>query len=295
MTAIVQHLVDAVSTGSTYALLGLGLTLVFSVMNLVNFAYGMLIVWGGYALSTVTDAGAPYWVGALTLFAAVVALSWLMGVVAFRPFRHAPPATLLLTSFGVGLILQALASATFGDTPRLVLAPSVLGRTFRVGGVVVNVLQIVTVVAGGLVLSALHVLLHRTTLGLHIRASAEDPVTARLLGIRSERVLATVFVISGAVTAVVALLWLAKTGTVGPRTDLSPTLKAFIVVVIGGLGTIRGAVIGGLLLGAFESFLTAYLPSSWTNYQTSMVFVILMVLLLVRPQGIVGKTVELSK
>ncbi len=295
MVEVIQHLFDAVSAGSAYVLLGLGLTLVFSVMGLVNFAYGSLIVWGGYALVSTLDTGAPYWLALLALLVGVTGLSWLMGAVAFRPFRNAPPATLLLTSFGVSLVLQALASSLFGDTSRNVPFPRWLGNSTSIGGVVVNALQLVTVLGAIAVLIALYITLQRTTLGLHIRAAAEDPDVSRLLGVNSSRVLATVFIISGVIAAVVSFLWLAKTGTVNPRADLNPTLKAFIVVVIGGLGTIRGAVIGGLLLGLFESFLTAYLPASLTNYQITGVFLILMFLLTARPQGIAGRALELSK
>lgn len=295
MADFIQHLIDALSAGSAYVLLGLGLTLVFSVMGLVNFAYGSLIVWGGYALLSAVDAGAPYWLAVIALILGVTGLSWLMGAVAFRPFRNAPPATLLLTSFGVSMILQALASSIFGDAARTVPFPSWLGRSTEIGGVVFNTLQVASIAGAVVVLIALYSVLQKTTLGLHIRASAEDPETSQLLGIRSGRVLSMVFIISGLIVAVVTLLWLAKTGSVNPRADLSPTLKAFIVVVIGGLGTIRGAVIGGLLLGAFESFLTTYLPTELTNYQTTLVFLILMALLTVRPEGIAGRKVELSK
>ncbi len=295
MADFLQHFVDAVSAGSTYALLGLGLTLVFSVMNLVNFAYGTLIVYGGYAMVVSLDAGAPYVVAVLVAVVVVTVLSWLMGVVAFRPFRNSPPSTLLLSSFGVALTLQAIVSSIFGDTARNVASPSWFGRSWDINGVVVNWLQIISVAVTVVLLIGLTVVLQRTTLGLHIRAAAEDADVARLLGVRATRVVSTVFVISGVIAAIVAVLWLAKVGTVSPRSDLNPTLKAFIVVVIGGLGTARGAVVGGLLLGLFESFLIAYVPDSLTSYETTGVFVILMVLLLVRPQGVLGRPLEVSK
>ncbi len=295
MTNLAQHLVDALSAGSTYVLLGLGLSLVFSVMGLINFAYGALIVWAGYALVESTDRGLPYGVALVVMVAVVILLSVGMGRFAFRPFRAAPPSTLLLTSFGVALVLQAVAIALFGDRPRQVPTPDWLSSSLSIGGVDVSVLQLVTVGAGALVLVALHLVLTRTRLGLQIRSVAEDGDVSRLLGINSQRVLTTVFVLSGAIATVVAFLWLAKVGTVDPRADLNPTLKAFIVVVIGGLGTIRGAVIGGLLLGLFETFLAAYLPSSMTSYQQTLVFLILAAILVLRPQGIAGRVVEVSK
>lgn len=295
MTDLVQHLVDALSAGSTYVLLGLGLSLVFSVMGLINFAYGALIVWAGYSIVEATTRGLPYLPTLAVMAIVVTLLSVGMGRLAFRPFRSAPPSTLLLTSFGVALVLQAVAIAAFGDRPRQVPTPNWLSDSFSVGGVDVGALQTVTIAAGALVLAALHVMLTRTRLGLQIRAVAEDGDVSRLLGVNPERVLTTVFVVSGIIAAVVSFLWLARVGTVDPRADLNPTLKAFIVVVIGGLGTIRGAVIGGLLLGLFETFLAAYLPSSMTSYQQTLVFLILAMILVLRPQGIAGRVVEVSK
>lgn len=295
MMNFLQYLIDAVSVGSTYVMLGLGLTLVFSVMGLINFAYGDLLVWGGFGIVMAVTLGLPYWAAVLALILVVVLLSWLMGVAVFRPFRNASPTTLLLTSFGVSLILQAIGSAVFGDPARNVQFPKWLDASWDIGGVRMNALQLTTVLAAIAVLVALWVILRKTTLGLHMRAVAEDSDVSQYLGIKSNRVLTTVFIVSGLIAAIVSFLWVAKTGSVSPQGGLTPTLKAFIVVVIGGLGTIRGAVIGGLLLGLFESMLTAYLPTQLSVYQTTGVFLILMLILLVRPQGVFGRNVELSK
>lgn len=295
MTELLQNLVDAIGIGATYALLGLALSLVFSVMGLINFAFGMLIVWGGYAIYQATEWGMPYVAALVAMVVVVVGLSMLMGRVAFRPFRDAPPSTLLLTSFGVALVLQAVAIFIFGDASKSVPSPSWLGNSYEVGGVLVNALQIVTVIAAAAVLVAVQAILNHTGLGLEIRATAEQDDVARLLGVRSDKVLMTVFALSGIVTAVATFLWLAKVGTVGPRADLNPTFKAFIVVIIGGLGTMRGAVIGGLLLGLFESLLVSYLPEGLAVYQTALVFALLTLVLLIRPNGIAGRAVEVSK
>jgi len=218
-----------------------------------------------------------------------------MGRVAFRPFLSAPPSTLLLTSFGVALALQAIAIAFFGDESRVVPIPDWLGTSLRIGSIRVSALQLVSIGAAVVVLFALELVLHRTALGLHIRAAAENPTVARLLGVRTPQVITAVFALSGVVSGIVAFLWLAKIGTVGPRADLTPTLKAFIVVVLGGIGTVRGAVVGGLVLGLFESLLAAYVPESLSSYQGALTFTLVIAVLLFRPQGIAGKTVEVSK
>jgi branched-chain amino acid transport system permease protein len=292
---IVQAVIDGLSIGSTYALLALGLSLVFSVMGLINFAYGSLIVWAGYSIAVASDLGVPYPLAIVAMIAVTVALSFLMARVAFRPFQGAPPATLLLTSFGVALALQAVAILVFGDAPRAVPSPSVLGTSVFVGGLRISVLQIVALSLGVAVFVLLNLLLNRTTFGLQIRAAAEDGETAKLMGVRSRNVTTYVFIISGLVAAAVAFIWFARVGTVDPRADLTPTLKAFIAVVLGGLGSIRGAVLGGLALGLLEALLATFLGTGLLQFQQALAFVLLIVILLMRPQGIAGRVFEVTK
>jgi branched-chain amino acid transport system permease protein len=295
MTQFLQFLVDSVSAGSTYVLLGLGLSLAFSVMGLINFAYGTLIVWAGYAIIQMDSWDIPYPLILLLMCLFCAALSLLMGEAAFLPFLGAPPATLLLTSFGVALASQAVVIYTFGESPQEVPLPHGLGEAVVGGSVRINRLQVITVAVAALVLALLLLLIRRTTLGLWIRATAEDTATSRLVGIPAPRVLAGVFILTGLIGGVVSFLWLAKIGTVDPRADLTPTLKAFIVVVLGGIGTIGGAVIGGLLLGLFETGAATYLPEELLPYQQSIAFALVIAVLLLRPQGIVGRLVQVSK
>lgn len=295
MTLFVQHLVDALSVGSTYVLLGLGLSLVFSVMGLINFAYGTLIVWTGYMVSVYDGWNIPYVLVLVLAILTTTLISLAMGRIAFRPFINAPPSTLLLTSFGAALASQAILIWLFGESPRPIPLPNFLSTVWTIGGIRVNVLQVVTIAVGALVILGLNVLLHRSELGLRIRATAESPDTARLMGVRALRVLPAVFGLSGVIAGVVAFLLIAKTGTVDPYADLTPTLKAFIVVVLGGIGTVRGAVIGGFLVGLFETMLASYLPDAFLSYQQTIAFLIVIAILVWRPQGIAGRVVELSK
>lgn len=295
MTNFIQHLVDALSVGSTYSLLALGLTLVFGVMGLVNFAYGMLIVWSGYAIGLLAGWHINVVLAVVAVIGVATFLSLVMGEVAFRPFRKAPPLTLLLTSFGVSLILQASVRIIFGEGFRRVPTPSVLGNGLHAGGVRISVLQLVSVGTGTLVVLGLYLLLQRTTLGLQMRAYAEDADVAGMMGVRTERILTAAFALSGVIAGIVAMIWLAKIGTVQPSGDLNPTIKAFIAIVIGGLGSIRGAVLGGLILGVFESFLVAYLPSVLLPYGEALAFLLVIAVLVLRPQGVAGRVVELSR
>jgi len=295
VTALLQHVFDALSAGSTYVLLALGITLLFGVMGLVNFAYGDLILWSGYLMSLLAGWHVNVVVGIVAVVGLAVVLSVGMGETAFRPFRKAPPLTLLLTSIGVSLVLQAAVRIIFGEGFRPVPTPSFLGDSYTVGGVRMPALALVSLATAALVVAGLYVLLQRTTIGMQMRAYAEDADVAGLMGVRTSRVLTAAFALSGVIAGIVAMLWFAKIGTVQPSGDLNPTIKAFIAIVIGGLGSVRGAVIGGLLLGAFESALDAFLPSSLLPYVEAFAFLLVVLVLLARPQGIAGRTVEVSR
>lgn len=292
---VLQMIVDGLSSGTLYVLLALGLSLVFSVMGLINFAYGSLIVWAGYALFLLDALGLPYPVSVAGMIVSAMVLSMLVGRIAFLPFVGAPPATLLLASFGVALALQAVAIMLLGEGPRVVPTPPSLITSLDLGFVRVSVIQLVALGLGALVLVGLDLLIRKTRYGMEIRAAAEDASTARLMAVRSSRVLLLVFALSGLIAAIVAFVWFAQTGTVTPRADFNPTLKAFIAVVLGGLGTVRGAVIGGLALGMVESLLASGLGVSMNNYQQTLAFILVILILLVRPQGIAGKLLEASK
>lgn len=292
---LMQIAVDGLSNGATYMLLALGLSLAFSVMGLINFAYGMVLVLAAYALSGFYAAGLPYEVALIAAALTTTVLSVALGRLVFVPFIGSPPATLLLVSFGVALALQSAAIMLFGETPRAVPTPSVLITSIDLGVVRISVLQIVALLLGVIVLVGLDLIVNRTRWGIAMRAVAEDAATARLCSVDSRRVVLLVFALSGLIAAVVAFVWFAQVGTVTPRSDFNPTLKAFVAVTLGGLGTVRGAVIGGLLLGMVESAVASTVGVSLLSYQQTIAFVIVILVLLVRPQGIGGKVVEMSK
>lgn len=275
-------------------LLALGLSLVFSVMGLINFAYGMQLIWAAYTLFWLDAIGLPYPVSLAGTVIGAVALSMLMARFAFLPFVGRGPATLLLASFALAMVMQAVAIAVFGESPRVVPRPTVLIQSLDLGLVRVSVLQFVSVGLAVLVLVCLDGLINRTRFGIEIRAAAEDANMARHMGVRPARVLLLVFAVTGLIAAIVAVVWFARLGTVTPRADLNPTLKAFIAVVLGGLGTARGAVIGGLVLGMTESLLSATLGSEILSYQRAIAFALVIILLLLRPQGIAGRVREES-
>ena len=292
MTAFIQHVVDALSVGSTYALLALGLTLVFSVMNLINFAYGMMLVWSGYIAMGVINAGVPFVLTVPVVIIFATLLSMAIGWVAFRPFIGAPPITLLITSFGVLLVIQYIAIVIYGEGPRILQLPALFSKDAHIGAIRVPVLELITIGTGIVVVALFYALLQRTSFGAQLRAAAESPNVARLMGVKPDRVLMIAFAISGAIAGVVGLLWFAKVGALTPRSDLNPTIEAFIAVVLGGLGSIRGALLGGLALGALETLMDVALPNSALGYEQAIVFAVVIALLILRPSGLAGTTRE---
>ena len=294
MTQVIRYLVDALSLGSTYALLALGLTLVFSVMNLINFAYGMFLVWSGYIAIFLINHHVPT-VGVVILcILFTTALSMATGRIAFRPFLTAPPTTLLITSFGVELVLQYAVIVFFGVNPQILVVPQFFNETLHIGAVGIPSIELVTIGVTLVTLVLLYLVLNRSSFGIRVRAAAEKPQVSRLMGVKPSRVLAAVFAISGAIAGVVGLLWFARAGAIQPTSDLDPTLKAFVAIILGGLGSLRGAIVGGLALGGLETLMTAVLPSGPLVYQDAIVFGIVIAILLFRPSGIMGSRVGLS-
>jgi branched-chain amino acid transport system permease protein len=285
MTEIAQYVIDALSLGSLYAVFALGIALVFGIMGLINFAHGELIMAGGYALVLLQDD-----VGfgrLIALFAVVVLLALAMERVAFRPVRKADPETMLVTSFAVSFLLQSLAVLIFGGLPRSVTPwASITSEHFTVGGLQIQYLDLLAVVTTAVILAGLALFFGRTRIGVQMRAAAEDFTTARLLGVRANTVIALSFALSGALAGVAALFLVAKTGIVTPSMGLAPVLAAFIATIVGGLGSVQGAVLGGYVLGAITVALQAALPLDLRPYRDAFVFAAVIAVLLLRPQGL---------
>lgn len=282
---LLQTVVDAVSLGSLYALFALGIALIFGVMRLVNFAHGELVMVGGYSLVLLSDW--PLSARIVATVAIVVAVALVMERVAFRPIRGASPLTLLVTSFSLSFLLQNLAILILGARPKSTNVSAFLTESIRVGSLSLPKLSLVTLATTALLLSAVGLFLKRTSLGVQMRASAEDFQMARLLGVRANTVIAAAFIISGLLAAAAAVFLVAQTGTVGPRTGVNVVVIAFIATVLGGIGSLSGAVLGGLVLGSLTVFLQAYLPLDLRPYRDAVAFGVVIALLLLRPGGLV--------
>ena len=253
---------NALSLGGIYALLALGLAVVYSILGLINFAHGALMTLAGYVLVFAAVLGLPFYLSAPLAILVVMASAVLLERIAFRPVRGASGATMLLTSFAVAVLLQLAFQLFISTRPQVVPLPDFLTATVDLGSFAIGVNRVISVVVAVVVLIALNLFLKRTVLGLAMRAAADDFNVTRLMGIRANRVIATAFALSGLLAAVAAVLWIAQRSSVDPMMGLVPVLKAFIATTLGGLGSLLGAVLGGLLLGAIEIYLAAYLPDA---------------------------------
>ena len=289
MDVIVQQTVNALSLGGTYALLALGLAMVFSVLGLINFAHGELMTTTGYAMYFVLAAGMPFEAAVLIGILAAMVTAMLMERIAFRPVRNAGTATMLLSSFAVSTILHMLFQNLISARPRALPVPEWMIGALNIAGFDIGVIQLISISATALLLFALTVFLRRSTLGIAMRAAALDFPVTRLMGINANMVISTAFAISGLLAGVAGVLWLAQRGSVDPLMGFLPVLKAFIAVVLGGLGSLSGAVLGGFVLAFIEVALRAFLPEDWLPFRESIALALVILLLLVRPEGLLGR------
>ncbi|MBS1879243.1 MAG: branched-chain amino acid ABC transporter permease [Actinobacteria bacterium] len=281
----IQTLVDAIGLGSVYALVAIGLALIFGVMRLVNFAHGELITAAGYTLVVAHALPVPVAI-ALAVLVAVV-LAWLMERVAFRRLRNAQPATTLVATFAVAFALEAVWLIAFGARGESAdLLSSLNEPAIQTGGVTIRWVTIAMLGVGGILLGATTLLLNRTKIGLQMRAAAADFRAARLLGVRADAVISAAFVISGVMAAAVAILLTAQQPLVTPTFGLEITILALVGIVVGGMDRLTTATMGGFAIGFLNSLLGNLLPSSERVYLPSAVFLIVIIVLLVRPVGL---------
>jgi len=283
-----QTITDAVALGAIYALMALGIGLVFGVLRLVNFAYGQLIMVGAYTLAY-TSSWPLAW-SLLTCIAVVVALSLLMDLVVFRPLRNQSPAVMLVTTFAIAFLLQAIAQIVdlrdnfFGQA--VFSSITGLNESISIGGVDVRKVTILAVGVTIVALILIALLLNRTTIGLHTRAAASDFRTARLLGVRANRVITFAVVLSGLLAAGVAVLMVVGTPLVTPQFALEDTIIVLVGVVVGGIDRLWTATLGGFAIGFASGIINALLPTDNTVYVPSVLFGLVILVLLLRPAGL---------
>jgi branched-chain amino acid transport system permease protein len=285
MQLYVQYGVDAIGLGCLYALMSLALALLFGVMGLMNFAFGELIMIGAFSMYLLQDYGTIAIV--LGVIGIVVIGAVLMELLAFRPVRHADPTTLLITSFALSVGLQQAARATIGPISKPVKPFSFLSEQVQIGEVRIKALDITALIVTIVLVAGLTLILQKTLLGIQLRASTEDFQMSTLLGVKANQVISLAFAITGVLAGTVAILLVAKTGSASYDKGADPVLIAFVGCVIGGLGSIYGAALGGFLLGATLNVLQSTLPIDYSTYTPAVAYLLVIVVLLVRPQGLV--------
>ena len=283
-----QGIADAIQLGALYGLVAVGIGLVFGVLRLVNFAYGELITCGAYVLAY--TYGWPRAASIVACLAAVVALALAQELVAFRPLRRsgATPATMLVATFAVSFLLQAIYLLAFGSRGRAVSTLGRLNGAFTVAGVDIRWIALVTVVTGIVLLLGTAALLGRTSVGLHIRAAAVDFRTARILGVRGNRVILLSFVVSGVLAGCVSVLYTVSNPFVAPDMGVQITIFALVGVVVGGLDRLWSAALGGFVVGFVYGLFSDVLTSTSSSYLPSVVYGLVIVVLVLRPAGLFG-------
>jgi branched-chain amino acid transport system permease protein len=284
---LVQYLVSALSLGGLYAMMALGLVIVYGILKLVNFAYGELIMVAGYGLLLFGRSPLPWIVVAILSVIAAVIAGVLMERVAFRPVRNTSPTTMLITSFAVSNLLQNLALLFISPRPRAPRLPSIFVENVTIGDIQIKIVDVIGLAVSLIALVVLTVFLRRTIIGLALRAAADDFTMTRLVGVRANMVIAAAFAVSGFMAGVVALFWIGRSGQVWPTVGLQPVLIAFIASVVGGMESLKGAVLGGYVLGFLTMGLQTWLPQGVNNYRDAVMFGIVILVLVIRPQGLV--------
>lgn len=293
---IVQQAINAVSLGSLYALVAIGLSMVFGILRMTNFAHGDMMMVGAFATLVLGAAGVPFWLAAL----GGVAFGALAGViverVAYRPVRGAPDVTLLLTSLAVTYILENLGILVFTSSPRNFPVPDFMNTAiqFMDGQITFTAINVMTIMLTTISLALLGWFVTRTDAGLGMRAAAEDLGAARLVGLDVDRLIVVAFAIASGFAGLAGVLWAAQAGIVEPDMGFTPLLKAFVAAIIGGFGSIAGALVGGYILGALEVLIVAFLPSEVSPYRDAIVFAFLIAFLLFRPNGLLNRAQEVK-
>jgi branched-chain amino acid transport system permease protein len=284
-----QTIVDAIGLGAVFALMAVGIGLVFGVLRLVNFAYGQLIMSGAYALAFASDRDWPVWAGVLLCFGVVLALSVAMELAVFRPLRSQSPAVMLVTTFAVAFILQSAAlliDVRDGTIGEAAVSVASLNRAITIAGVDVRKVTIVAVVVAIVALGLLALLLGRTRIGLQMRAASADFGTARLLGVRANDVIGFAVVLSGVLAATVAVILTVQNPFVGPDFALKETIVVLVGVVVGGIDRLWTATLGGFSIGFATGVISGALPTDQTVFLPSVVFALVILVLLLRPAGL---------
>ena len=295
LLTFVQQLINGLSLGSLYALIAIGYTMVYGILRLINFAHGDLLMVAAYV--GVMGVGLFAWPWPVA-FALAIAVTGLMGVLlergAYRPLRRAPRISLLISAIAVSFLLENLALVIAGGRAKPFPVPEAFSGAVSLGGLFIPRLSFLIPLATAVFLAGLFYIVYRTQTGRAMRAIARDLEMTSLMGIDVNRIIAFTFLLGSLLAGAGGVLWAMKYPQVNPFMGILPGLKAFIAAVLGGIGNVSGAVLGGLLLGMLEIMIVALFPS-WSGYRDAVAFILLIILLLARPTGLLGEALGEEK
>ena len=288
----IQHFINALGLGSLYGLVAVGYTMVYGILRLINFAHGDIFMLGAYFVYFATIVyKLPWAVGVVLAIVGTTLCGLLVDRVAYRPLRDAPRISALISAIGVSFFIENFAVVVFSGMPRPVMQPPALMKPIPVGGVRLIPLGLMVPVISFALVGALLWMLHRTKPGLAMRAISRDIETTRLMGVPVNKIIALAFALGSALAAVAGILWALRYPRVEPFMGLFPGIKAFIAAVFGGIGSVPGAMIGGIILGFVEIMSVAFFPNL-SGYKDAFAFLLLILILLFRPTGLLGERLE---
>lgn len=287
-----QQLINGLTLGSLYALVAIGFSMIYGIIRLINFAHGDILMVGAFSTLALVLTGVPW--PFVVLF--VLGLGALAGVtieaVVFRSMRGAPQVSGFIATLALSIVIQNVGIMILSGQPRNFLFPDVMRMRIDIGAGTASLTDLAIIGLTLVIITGALAMVHRTKLGIAMRATAESTTTAQLMGININRAIATAFGLGSALAAVAGLMWGGKFGQIDPLMGFIPGLKAFVASVIGGVGSIAGAMVGGYLLGLAEVLFVGLLPPEYSGYRDAFVFSLLILILLVRPHGLFGRAEE---
>lgn len=286
-----QHMTNGISLGSLYALIAIGYTMVYGILRLINFAHGDIFMIGAYlTFYGITYTPIPWYI----IFILASIITGILGIIlerlAYKPLRGAPRITILISAIGASFLLQNLGILVFGGRPKAFPTPEVFQNVATIGGVSIGVINFIIPIVTVILLIGLNFFIQKTRTGMAMRALSKDYEAASLMGININKTISITFFIGSFLAAIGGIMWGIKYPQLMPHMGVLPGLKCFIAAVVGGIGNITGAVIGGFILGLGEILIVAFLPSL-TGYRDAFAFVLLIIILLFRPTGLMGEKI----
>ena len=288
----IQHAFNALTLGSLYGLIAIGYTMVYGILRLINFAHGDIFMMSAYFVFLgITVLNLPWVLAVLVAILSTAALGVMIDRIAYRPLREAPRISALISAIGVSFFIENICLVLFTGVPKPMPRLEALVTVMQFGNIRILPLAIFVPIMTFLLVAALLWVLYRTPPGLAMRAISKDIETTRLMGVRVDRIIALTFAIGSALAAAAGIMWALRYPQIHPFMGVFPGFKAFIAAVFGGIGSVQGAMVGGLILGFLEIMIIAFLPAL-SGYRDAFAFVLLIMILFVKPTGLMGEKLE---